>query len=596
MYLYGAGILIRAAAYCRVSTDKEDQLNSLESQKRYFYEYITRNPLWELTEIYADEGITGTSTKKRHAFNRMLKDAGNHRFDLILTKEISRFARNTLDSIYYTRRLKSLGIGIIFVNDNINTLEADAELRLTILASIAQEESRKTSERVKWGQKRSMERGVVFGRDLLGYDLRGGKLYVNQAGAEIVKLIFHKFLEEGKGTFTIAKELTEAGIPAVGGSRWHGNVILRILKNEKYCGDLIQKKTYTPDYLKHEKKYNKGQEELICIYNHHEAIINRELFDETQAEIRKRSPSENIKSKYSSRYCFSGLIRCKDCGCSYVSRTKKGKNGSSYRYWRCYEAVLNGRVHIDPMGNKTGCNSYTLKEEELKKLLKQFIQNLKIDKEKLVGSLSGILKKILKEPQDDKELEKLQNKLGAYTIKKQDLIELYLSKEITEDEFKCMKQKYEAEIKRITKSCSELADNCLDTTKVYTDNLSIAQHYLFQIMNGQEWSDAFYRGIIERITVTCDITHSCSEVYGGQSVEQNMRLNYNQKLNQYSDPNQNIVQSGKLSLACNREDRINYSKNYSEGSSRNPYHSNMEVTIHLKNCDMEYNFILPKNN
>ena len=151
----------RVAAYCRVSTDKDDQVNSLESQKKYFREYIERNPFWELSEVYVDEGISGTNTKKRHAFNKLMADAQNKKFDLVVTKEISRFARNTLDSVYYTRELKKHGVGVVFLNDNINTLEPDAELRLTIMSGIAQEESRKTSDRVKWGQKRRMEQGVV---------------------------------------------------------------------------------------------------------------------------------------------------------------------------------------------------------------------------------------------------------------------------------------------------------------------------------------------------------------------------------------------------------------------------------------------------
>lgn len=163
----------------------------------------------------------------------MIADAQARRFDLIITKEISRFARNTLDSIFYTRQLKALGIGVIFMNDNINTLDADAELRLTIMSSIAQEESRKTSERVKWGQKRRMEQGVVFGRDMLGYDVREGRLYINEAGAETVRLIFHKFVNQEKGTHVIARELREAGIPtATYMKQWTNTVILRILRND----------------------------------------------------------------------------------------------------------------------------------------------------------------------------------------------------------------------------------------------------------------------------------------------------------------------------------------------------------------------------
>ena len=185
--------MIKVASYCRVSTDRDDQANSFESQQRYFKEYIDRQPDWELYQVYADEGITGTSTKKRAAFNRMIADAHLGKFHLILTKEVSRFSRNILDTITYTRELKALGVGVLFMNDGISTLEPDAELRLSIMGSIAQEESRKTSTRVKWGQTRRMEQGVVFGRSLLGYDVKDGCLTVNPEGAEIVRLIFYKY-------------------------------------------------------------------------------------------------------------------------------------------------------------------------------------------------------------------------------------------------------------------------------------------------------------------------------------------------------------------------------------------------------------------
>ena len=262
----------RVAAYCRVSTDHEDQANSFESQQRYFRQYIERNPDWELYEIFADEGISGTNTKKRSEFKRMIACAKEGDFDLIITKEISRFARNTLDSIYYTRDLKKHGVGVIFMNDNINTLDGDAELRLAIMSSIAQEESRKTSERVKWGQKRQMEQGVVFGRSMLGYDVKDGKMTVNEDGAKIVRLIFHKFANENKGTHVIARELREAGITPMRVKEWSNTVILRVIRNEKYCGDLVQKKTFTPDFLSHEKKYNRGEEEFVIIKDHHPRV------------------------------------------------------------------------------------------------------------------------------------------------------------------------------------------------------------------------------------------------------------------------------------------------------------------------------------
>lgn len=382
--------MIRVAAYCRVSTDSQDQANSLASQERFFREYISRNPDWQLAQVFVDTGITGTSTKKRAAFHQMINQAMSGEFDLILTKEISRFARNTLDSIYYTRKLKECGIGVLFMNDNINTLDPDAELRLTIMSSIAQEESRKTSDRVKWGQKRSMEQGVVFGRDLLGYDVRNGKLYINEEGAEIVRLIFHKFVNEGKGTHVIARELREAGIKtSTYMKHWSNTVILRVLRNEKVVGDLIQKKTYTPNYLTHEKKYNRGEEEFVIIRNHHEPIISRELFDRAQQELMRRSPSAQQKAKHSNRYCFSGKIKCALCGHSYVSRTKKRKDGSIYKTWRCYQAATYGKQHLDKNGTQIGCNSPTIREADLKLILQKIIESLSLDKLGLIQSIQS---------------------------------------------------------------------------------------------------------------------------------------------------------------------------------------------------------------
>ena len=268
--------MLQVAAYCRVSTDKEDQANSFEAQQRYFREYIQRQPDWELQGIYADEGFSGTSTNKRAEFNKMLHAAELGQIDLIVTKEVSRFTRNTVDALQITRELRRRGVGVLFLNDSLDTRTNDGELRLTIMSSFAQDESRRTSERSKWGQMRSMEKGVVFGGSLLGYDVIGGKMTVNPEGAEVVRLIFHKYLQERKGCSTIARELREAGIlSSKGNCLWSSATVTKILKNEKYCGDLIQKKTYTPDYLTHEKKYNHGKEPLVELKDHHEPIIDR---------------------------------------------------------------------------------------------------------------------------------------------------------------------------------------------------------------------------------------------------------------------------------------------------------------------------------
>ena len=491
---------MRVAAYCRVSTDREDQANSFESQRRYFREYIEKNPDWELYEIYADEGISGTGTKKRRQFNRMISDAESGCFGLIVTKEVSRFARNTLDALQYTRELKRRGVGVLFLNDGINTLDPDAELRLTIMSSIAQEESRKTSERVKWGQRRRMEQGVVFGRDLLGYRVYGGKLYLREDEAETVRLIFRKFVLEGKGAYAIARELEEAGIrPAAHMKRWSHTAVLRILRNEKYCGDLIQKKTYTPDYLNHEKKRNRGEEELVVLRGHHPPIVGRELFDRAQAELQRRSNGAAAGTKHSARCCFSGKIRCA-CGSSYVSRTKKRKDGSVYRAWRCYEAVNRGSRKTGAPGKQVGCDSPTLNEEDLKELLRRTFREFPFDRSAAADSVCCAVEAVLEESGPDADAAREKRKRENLERRKQALIELYASGEIGASDFRRAKDRCEGEALRLAR---EEEEHCARSARAKQRESLPGQirGRVSALLSGEVWDETFYRDILERIAV-----------------------------------------------------------------------------------------------
>lgn len=490
----------RVAAYCRVSTDNEDQANSFESQQRYFKQYIERNPDWELYEIFADEGISGTNTKKRKEFNRMIACAKNGDFDLIITKEISRFARNTLDSIYYTRDLKKHGVGVIFMNDNINTLDGDAELRLAIMSSIAQEESRKTSERVKWGQKRQMEQGVVFGRSMLGYDVRGGKMYINEEGAEIVRLIFHKFVNEGKGTHVIARELREAGITPMRVKEWQNTVILRIIRNEKYCGDLVQKKTYTPDFLSHEKKYNRGQEEFVIIKDHHEPIVSRELFDEANRILDSRSLSQEGKAKHSNRYPFSGKIKCGRCGASYVARYKTRKDGSRYKAWRCYEAANHGSPHIDKAGNQVGCTGLAIRNEDAIHIMYLVSKGLKYNREKITNNLLAIIESIIAMDTTGADVEKLKAQIAAIEDKRTKLIDIYMSGDVTKDEFAKARKKCDAEIAEL-QSVIDSIDKQQAMVKQQQELIKEISDAISEIVGGMEYEDEFYSQLLDRMVV-----------------------------------------------------------------------------------------------
>lgn len=495
------------AAYCRVSTDKEDQANSFESQQRYFREYIDRQPDWELFAIYADSGITGTSTKKRAAFNRMIHDAQLHKFDLIITKEVSRFSRNILDSIAYTRDLKRLGIGVQFMNDGINTLEPDAELRLSILSSMAQEESRKTSSRVKWGQTRRMEQGVVFGRSLLGYDVKDGKMTINPEGAQVVRMIFDKYVHERKGTVTIARELREAGIKTLTGSvHWRNTVILKILRNEKYCGDLKQKKTYTPDYLTHQKKYNHGQEDFVFLRDHHEPIISRELWEEAQREISRRDLDGAISAGHGNRYPLSGKIKCSLCGQSFVSRTRKRRDGEKYKTWRCATATAEGKHHIDPAGNPVGCDmSYQIRDDAGLEMVKTAVSMLDLDTDAILSRVTDAVTRVLESSQESGQInaEALKKEYSAIEEKKKNVLDAFFAQNISKEDMKLMNEEYDRQL-------SDLSERIAATKQredLYYDTSSLGKDIrqkLTDIVRGKSESSQFYGSLLEGITAYPD--------------------------------------------------------------------------------------------
>lgn len=492
--------ILRVAAYARVSTDKEDQSNSLSSQRNYFAEFITNHENWKLSDVYYDEGISGTQTKKRTGFNQMIQDALNGELDLIITKEVCRFARNTVDTLSYTRQLKEAGVGVIFTIDNIDTRDSDGELRLTIMASIAQEESRKTSERVRWGQKRQMEKGVVFGRDLLGYTVHNGKLSINEEEVPVVKAIFHKYVNEGKGTHVIARELMEEGMRPKRIALWSNTVILRILRNEKYVGDLLQKKTYTPNYLTHAKKYNHGEEDMVYLKNHHEPIINRELWTRTQEELKRRSPSEEQKSKHSNRYWCSGKIRCAECGSRFVSRTKKLKNGEVYRAWRCHSAANHGALKKDADGKNIGCDNSSINERSLKTCMHYCITLVQGEKDTLKKEILEEISKLQKESAKEMSSKKIQKKIEKLETKKRQSIDLMLEGLITKEDLKKQTDWYNEELESLNIQLAE----ALSKDKVQSRQVNDMEQYikaLDEIMDIGEHNELLYKEVLDYIEV-----------------------------------------------------------------------------------------------
>lgn len=491
---------LNVAAYCRVSTDREDQANSLASQKKYFTEYIAQHGDWIMVDIYPDEGISGTSTRHRAQFNRMIADAEAGKIDLILTKEVSRFARNTVDTLEYTRRLKKLGVGVIFLNDNIDTRDNDGELRLTIMASMAQEESRKTSERVKWGQKRRMEAGVVFGNNsIYGFDLVGGQLTVKEDEAQVIRHIFHKFLHEGKGTHVIARELYEEGVPpprsATG--KWSCVMIRRILRNEKYAGDVLQKKFVTLDYLTHKKVENKGLEEQILLQDHHEAIIDRATWEAVQTELERRAGKQTENSKYSNRYWCSGKIRCGVCGSRFVPRITKRPNGDVYKTWGCHSRVHYGNWKKNGQGDYVGCDMRMLNDKALTTCVQFVLQNLELDYDALAQELAADIQKVLADTPQEKDLDRLQKRQADLERRKERVMDAYFGEAISKEEMLQMKAKYDEELDKISTQLRAQAD--LERTRA--EQAKNLQELVRTIRDSVTRSEEVFAEAVEEIVV-----------------------------------------------------------------------------------------------
>ncbi len=389
---------LRVAAYCRVSTDDEEQLTSYEAQKNYYTDKIMTNKEWTMAGIFADEGITGTSARKRPEFLRMIRQCKQGKIDIILTKSISRFARNTVDCLNYIRALKELGIAVIFEKENINTLEADSEILITMLGAFAQSESESISSNVRWGKRQAMKEGkaTIQYKYLYGYRKGAdGKPEIIPEQAEVVRRIYDLFLS-GTSIRDIKEYLEQNNIRNVDGEvKWARNAINSILTNEKYCGDVLLQKTYIDDCINKKVKKNTGQLPMYLVQNHHEGIISREIFDAAQAELARRnagkSPSKKNaptgRSRYSSKYALTDGLYCGECGTRYQRCTWRNHDGSKRIVWRCVSRV--------DYGHKYCHNSPTLDEVPLQNAILAAINKSASEKSNIVYLLNSAMEKEL---------------------------------------------------------------------------------------------------------------------------------------------------------------------------------------------------------
>ena len=389
---------LRVAAYCRVSTDDEEQLTSYEAQKNYYTDKIMTNKEWTMAGIFADEGITGTSARKRPEFLRMIRQCKQGKIDIVLTKSISRFARNTVDCLNYVRALKELGIAVIFEKENMNTLEIDSEILITMLGAFAQSESESISANVRWGIRQAMKEGkaTIQYKYLYGYRKGDdGKPEIIPDQAEVVRKIYDLFLS-GTPVRGIQEYLNANSVPNINGEpKWARSAIDSILTNEKYCGDVLLQKTYIDDCINKKVKKNTGQLPMYLVQNHHEGIISRKTFDAAQAELARRSagksPSKKNaptgRSRYSSKYALSDRMYCGECGTRYQRCTWRNRDSSKRIVWRCVSRV--------DYGSKYCHNSPTLDEKPLHRAILAAINSAVTDKDNIVYNLKAAMEKEL---------------------------------------------------------------------------------------------------------------------------------------------------------------------------------------------------------
>ncbi len=421
---------LRVTFYARVSTDKDEQINSLENQVQYYTELIQSKGNWTFIPGYIDEGISGTSTKKRDSFNRMIRDAKAGRFDFIITKEISRFSRSTLDSIKYTQELLEHDVGVLFQNDNINTLDSDSEFRLVVMAGVAQDEVRKLSERLKFGFRQAIKNGHVLGNDRLwGYDKKDCVLTINEAEAQIVRRIFDLYANQQMGVRRISQTLYDEGITSRKGGPFNVLTIRHILCNPKYKGWYCANKSQTVDYRSKRKIFLDESEWVMYPDPSIPAIVSEELWDRANALYKRRSrqmKAHQSRAEFHNRYPYSGKIVCEEHGTSFHRQVLKSAKGKK-EVWYCREYRNQGRA---------GCIAPQVRTSELNRVMASIFEELLLDRQAVIDAVLETIRAVPGGRDYAQDIRRIEEDLSSIAAKKDRLLEMSIEGVITMAEFK----------------------------------------------------------------------------------------------------------------------------------------------------------------
>lgn len=485
---------MRIAAYCRVSTDKEDQLNSLEAQKKFFTEYTEKNG-HTLVRLYADEGISGTKTRNRKQFLQLMRDAEHGMFDMVVVKDISRFARNTVDLLQNVRKLKSLNINTIFITANMESM-GDSEFVLTIFGALAQEESANTSKRVKFGKKENARRGkvpnIVYGYDKVIGDYFN--LKINEAESKVVHQIFDWYTKEGYGAAKISIMLNERGLKTKRNCKWSQNAVCRILTNELYCGKIINGKEEVTDFLTGVRA-KKDEDEWLVTEREDLRLISTEQFNKAQEILKGRHSTFNItKERQSNKHLFSTLIKCADCGWSFRRSVRTYKN--TYVKWIC--SGRNGKG-VDSCSNAT-----TVDEEELIQVLEEYFKEILKDKKNIIKRVVSEFRKVYKARDDNENYEKeLNEQLGKLQRTRQKYMDMYTDDLISRDELKLKIGSMRNEIERLENELKLVRYN-LNRGDELESLIQKTFHNIESITSVRDMTNAQLKQIIQKIVVDKD--------------------------------------------------------------------------------------------
>lgn len=481
-------IPLRVTFYARVSTDKDEQLNSLENQVQYYTELIQSKPSWTYIPGYIDEGISGTSTKKRDSFLRMIADAKAGRFDFIITKEISRFSRSTLDSIQYTQELLEHDVGVLFQNDNINTLDSDSEFRLIVMAGVAQDEVRKLSERLKFGFRQAIRNGHVLGNDKLwGYDKKDCVLTINKAEAEVVRRIFHLYANEQMGIRRISQRLYEEGFTSRKGNAFNVLTIRRILVNPKYKGWYCANKSQTVDYRSKRKIFLDESEWVMYPDPSIPAIVSEELWDRANALYKQRSKqmmSHQSAAEFNNRYPYSGKIVCEEHGVSFHRQVLKNAKGEK-EVWQCRVYRNRGRA---------ACSAPQLWTVELDQIMAEIFGELVQDKRAVVDAVVKVIQAVPNEHNYLQDIRQVETELESIRVKKDRLLEMSIEGALSTAEFKQRNDAFNVQLHELEQQIEILK------AEEEKNQISVAQ--LRKIQTTLEEELSFQKGVNSALVTT----------------------------------------------------------------------------------------------